>query len=237
MVEPEYDVALSYDGTHREYVARVGRALEDQGVRVFLDVLDPARQWGHDLAVFFDEVFRRQARFAVVFVSEEYVERTFTTLEFRSALARAITEREPYLLPVRFDDVELPGLRPTIGFLDARKMTAEEIAEAVLSKLGKGRTGASTAAVKVAARLPKVTPVDFNPYAAAEDMAAHLTDQLTARAHDLRQLGYSIDARERNGRFKLRIMRSGGGHLRAGRVDRRHHGRQHDLLRGRYADP
>jgi hypothetical protein len=38
-------------------------------------------------------------------------------------------------LPVRFDDTELPGLLPTVDYVDARSATAEEVARHVRKKI------------------------------------------------------------------------------------------------------
>jgi hypothetical protein len=41
-------------------------------------------------------------------------------------------------LPVRFDDTEIPGLAPTIGYLDARVLTPSKLAELIRQKLDSG---------------------------------------------------------------------------------------------------
>ena len=45
----------------------------------------------------------------------------------RSAQARAFEDNREYILPIRLDDTEVPGIPKTIGFLDARSMTIEQI--------------------------------------------------------------------------------------------------------------
>jgi hypothetical protein len=44
-----------------------------------------------------------------------------------------------YLLPVRLDDSDLPGILPTVGYIDARVLGLDRFVELVLQKLGKGR--------------------------------------------------------------------------------------------------
>lgn len=52
-------------------------------------------------------------------------------------MARAIEERgNEYILPIKVDDVELPGFQPTIGYMPVSKGT-EKIAEALIKKLKK----------------------------------------------------------------------------------------------------
>jgi len=48
-----------------------------------------------------------------------------------------LEERTEYILPARFDDTEIDGLRPTIGYLDLRALSPEELGRAILEKLGR----------------------------------------------------------------------------------------------------
>jgi len=70
-----------------------------------------------------------------MFISEAYAAKPWTRHERRSALARALEEEEEYILPARFDDTELPGLRPTIAYLDLRTIAPETLVEFVAEKL------------------------------------------------------------------------------------------------------
>lgn len=133
----EYDVALSFAGEDRSYVHDIAQRLHGHGVQVFYDEFMVADTWGADLIEVFDEVFRRKARFTVAFISSHYVAKPWPTHERRSALARAMTELDPYFLPVRIDGTELPGLRPTVGYVDARFTSATELTELILHKLGR----------------------------------------------------------------------------------------------------
>jgi hypothetical protein len=72
----------------------------------------------------------------VIFISRYYKEKIWTNHELKSALARAIKERENvYILPIRLDDTEIPGIRPTTGFVDGREKTPKEICNLILKKL------------------------------------------------------------------------------------------------------
>jgi len=50
-------------------------------------------------------------------------------------LARVIADGADYLLPARFDDTELPGLRPTTGYVDLWQIAPAVLVEFVLKKL------------------------------------------------------------------------------------------------------
>ncbi|SRR6266566_6815643 len=134
--EQEYDVCLSFAGEQRPYVEEVARILYQQGVRVFYDDYEKADLWGKDLYEHLDWVYQNSARYCVLFASADYARKIWTTHERRSAYARALRESDAYLLPARFDDTEIPGLRPTIGYIDLRVTTPSALAQLITEKLG-----------------------------------------------------------------------------------------------------
>lgn len=134
----DFDVALSFAGEDRVYVDAVAQALRKEGIRVFYDEFVSAELWGADLYVLFDEVFRKKSRYVVAFVSKHYVAKPWPSHERRSAQARALFEAAPFLLPVQLDDSELPGLPPTVGYVDARKTDTSALVTLIMEKVGVG---------------------------------------------------------------------------------------------------
>ncbi len=130
-----YDVALSYASEQRRYVRRVYKKLIQLGVQTFYDEGEVVNLWGKDLEAYLERVFRKMARACVVFVSKHYVSKPWPRFEAQGALARAVQERGEYVLPVRFDDSELPGLLPTIKYVWAKDYTPEQLAEILQMKL------------------------------------------------------------------------------------------------------
>jgi TIR domain-containing protein len=157
-IDPEesfqFDVALSFAGEDRQYVDHIADSLRSKGVRVFYDRYEQATLWGKDLYEHLDYVYQRAARFYVLFASEHYARKVWTTHERKSAQARALRENEEYILPVRFDDTEIPGIRSTVGYIDARQTTAEQLVDLVLQKVGQPPKDTPVAA---AARTPRTT--------------------------------------------------------------------------------
>ena len=131
----EFDVALSFAGENREYVRSIANELRARGIRVFYDQYEQATLWGKDLYEHLDDVYQRAARYCVIFVSDHYARKVWTTHERKSAQARALQNKEEYILPVRFDDTEIPGLRPTIGYIDTRSITPDELIGLILQKV------------------------------------------------------------------------------------------------------
>lgn len=130
-----FDVCLSFAGEQREYVDQIASALKDHRLRVFYDQDQDIAMalWGRDLGEVLDYVYREGSRFCLMFISAEYAAKAWTRHERRSALARAVEEDE-YVLPARFDDTELPGFRPTIGYVDLREIAPATLVEFVMRK-------------------------------------------------------------------------------------------------------
>ncbi len=82
-------------------------------------------------------IYRMDGRYCVMFISKHYAAKAWPTAERRSALARAIEERTDYILPARFDNTEVPGLRPTIHYIDLSRKTPEELGRLILEKVGR----------------------------------------------------------------------------------------------------
>lgn len=130
-----FDVAISFAGTDRESAEKLATLLKEAGFSVFYDEFYPEYLWGKNLVDTFDEIFRKRARYCVIFISKEYNDRVWTNHERQSAQARALKEKgKEYILPIKVDDTELKGMPPTIGHV-ALTEGIEKIAEMLIKKL------------------------------------------------------------------------------------------------------
>lgn len=130
-----FDVAISFAGTDRQYAEKLATLLKDSGFSVFYDEFYPEYLWGKNLVDTFDEIFRKRARYCVMFISKEYNDRVWTNHERQSAQARALKEKgKEYILPIKIDETELAGMPPTIGYVSLAK-GIEKIAEMLIKKL------------------------------------------------------------------------------------------------------
>jgi len=134
---PKYDVALSFAGEDRTYVEGVAHYLKENGVEVFYDRFEEIDLWGKDLPEHLDMVYRTGAQYCVMFISRHYAEKVWTNHERKSALDAALHARREYILPVRLDETELPGVRPTVGYVKAAGKSPEEMGAMILKKLGR----------------------------------------------------------------------------------------------------
>jgi hypothetical protein len=131
----DYDVCLSFAGEQRAYVEEVADALRQLRVKVFYDNFEQVDLWGKNLHDHFDWIYQQAAQFSVLFVSADYARKLWAQHERRSVQARAFRENIEYILPARFDDTEIPGLLPTVAYVDLRTKTPRELALLIAHKL------------------------------------------------------------------------------------------------------
>lgn len=131
----EFDVTLSFAGEDRHYAEKLAALLKVGGYSVFYDEFQRAELWGKDLYQYFSEIYKDKARYCVMFLSKYYARKFWPQHELKNAQARAFQENREYILPIRIDDTEIPGILSTVGYLDLSKMVIEEIYEVLLNKL------------------------------------------------------------------------------------------------------
>jgi hypothetical protein len=132
-----FDVALSFAGEDRAYVKQVADHLVARGVSVFYDEFQAVNLWGKDLVAHLQDIYQNRAEYCVMFVSQHYVSKPWPRHERKSAQARALFAKEEYLLPARFDGSTVPGLPPTVGYVELEGLEPEKFAEMIIQKLGR----------------------------------------------------------------------------------------------------
>lgn len=132
-----YDVSLSFAGEDREIAERLANALRTKGIRVFYDKFEKDVLWGKNLYEYLTHIYKENSRYTVLLLSKHYAEKPWTMLERQSAQARAIKEAQEYILPIRLDNTEIPGLPETVGYVSLADTTIEQIVDLILKKLGK----------------------------------------------------------------------------------------------------
>ncbi|MEM7022426.1 MAG: TIR domain-containing protein [Pseudomonadota bacterium] len=133
--ERSYDVVLSFAGEDRVHAKGLADALTGRGVSVFYDEYEKAALWGKNLYTHLSDTYHQRARYCVMFLSQHYAAKVWTNHEREAAQARAFTENAEYILPVRLDDTEIPGILPTVGYVSCPPETADSLADLVVAKL------------------------------------------------------------------------------------------------------
>lgn len=131
-----YDIALSFAGENREYVEAVAVLLKSFGVKVFYDKFEETNLWGKNLFEYLNDVYKKKTKYTVMFISKHYKDKLWTNHERRSMQERAFNESSEYILPVRFDETEIPGLHSTISYIDLREKSPSDLANIICSKIG-----------------------------------------------------------------------------------------------------
>jgi len=80
-------------------------------------------------------VYRKKAKYCVMLVSENYAKKRRASLECKAAQARAFEENRPYILPIRLDSTEIPGVLPTVGYMSWDKDGISFMIDAIEQKL------------------------------------------------------------------------------------------------------
>lgn len=135
-VQPEYefDVALSFAGEQRDYVEKVAIILKRKGLDVFYDKFKQSHLWGKNLVEYFQKVYYSKSKFCIMFISRDYLRKMWPVHERKNATARDLEQFGEYILPVIFERVNVPGLDKHRGYLNAKKLTPEMIAQSFLEK-------------------------------------------------------------------------------------------------------
>jgi hypothetical protein len=133
----EYDIAISFAGEQRVEAEDIARCLTGMGVSVFYDKYEEAGLWGKNLYDHLSDVYQNKCRYCLMLVSTAYATKVWTNFERESAQARALSQKTEYILPVRFDGTEIPGLPSTVGYLRFQDHQASGICSILLQKLSK----------------------------------------------------------------------------------------------------
>jgi hypothetical protein len=150
----KYDFAMSFAGEVRPVVQRVKDLLIESEVEVFYDLDEQHRIISMDVEDYLAPIYRTEARYVVVFLSEDYPRKIWTKFESDHFKARFGSNS---VIPVRFTNVGISvfDITYTIGGLsfdpDADLPSqAEKIANTLLRRLEEDRA-TETEAIRVEA--------------------------------------------------------------------------------------
>lgn len=131
----DYNIALSFAGEDREYVEKIAYGLKERGVNVFYDKFKTAELWGKDLYQYLNNIYKNEADYCIIFISEAYKKKAWTQHELASAQSRAFLDDKEYILPIYIDMVAIPGINETTGHLKKSEYTISEIVNIIVEKL------------------------------------------------------------------------------------------------------
>lgn len=133
--EYKYDIAMSFAGEDREIADQLATQLKTKGVRIFYDRFEESTLWGKNLYEYLDYVYNDAARFCIILISKNYAKKNWTNHERKSAQARAFRENTEYILPIKIDDTQIPGIHETVGYISIKDYTIAEIVSLIQKKI------------------------------------------------------------------------------------------------------
>jgi hypothetical protein len=115
----QYDVVLSFAGEEREYAQAIGDKLRVNGLVVFDEDLDKGNLRAPDLASHLYQI-NQQSQYYILLASKAYADKM--SYEDQAAREWIISKKvEQYILPIRCDDTQLPGLPENIKYFGIQK--------------------------------------------------------------------------------------------------------------------
>jgi hypothetical protein len=208
----DFDFALSFAGEDRDFALQLKALLKDKGARVFYDMDFAADLWGKDLYQEFQRIYGEQSKFFVPFISKHYIDKNWPKHELKQAQARDFKTDEEYILPLRIDDSNLPGLNDTVGYLDLRSTSIPEVANLCMQKLSGNLVGPMSSRISNEVRLYQWLR-ERNPDAitALESGATQILIRVaTNRSQQLIKLIESVGHSLCQGQDKKNIIINGG---------------------------
>ncbi len=130
-----YDIALSFAGEDRGIAEKLAKGLTDSGIKVFYDSYEKSKLWGQDLYSYLSDLYRLRSKYCVMLISRYYADKSWTNHERKAAQERAFKENRPYILPIKIDDTEIPGMLSTTGYLNLENDKIDDIVVLLKEKL------------------------------------------------------------------------------------------------------
>ena len=100
--------------------------------------IEPERLWGSYLPEELRKIYYNESKLIIIFLSKEYVQKGYTLFESRIAMEKSL-ENVSFLI-IKFDDVVLPWLNTTIGYVSWSEYSVIKLAEMIQRKIVKKKT-------------------------------------------------------------------------------------------------
>lgn len=113
-----YDIAFSFANEDLKIAKKIAKELKRLSVTYYLYKEEVTL--ASNLTATTWNIYYQESRFAVVLISEQYKEKKWASREWDAINAVHRPYNSSYIIPIRLDDTELPGLHPDIIFLEWR---------------------------------------------------------------------------------------------------------------------
>lgn len=127
-----YDIGISYASEQRDYVKQLTKSLDKMKLTYFVDFNEPERLWGEFIREELRKIYVEESRIILVILSSAYTEKAYTKFESRIACERELSG-DSFLI-IKTEDVTLPWLHDTYGYLNSSDYSTDEIAKFLKKK-------------------------------------------------------------------------------------------------------
>lgn len=133
-----FRVALSFPGEKRAIVEDVANRLAENLPRkvIFYDNWYRPHLARPAIDLPLQDIYHKRSELLVVFLCAEYEQKEWCGVEWRAIRDLIKQRKEDSIMLVRLDDAPVSGVLSVDGFLDARKMAPDELADCILERLG-----------------------------------------------------------------------------------------------------
>jgi len=144
--EMRFRVALSFPGERREFVQQVADCLAGRLGRsqILYDGYNEAEFARPNLDTHLQRLYHDESELIAVFLCADYEHKEWCGLEWRAIRDLIKRRRADSVMPLRFDNTEIPGLFSTDGYAWIGNRPADEIAKLILQRLESAESEAQT---------------------------------------------------------------------------------------------
>lgn len=131
-----FAIALSYPGEKRPFVEQVAAKLRAQlGSRLFYDKDHEAELARPNLDIYLQGIYHDDSELIAVFLCADYERKDWCGLEWRVVRDLIKRRQASAIMPLRFDETEIPGLFSTDGYVWLPERTPEQVAQLILQRI------------------------------------------------------------------------------------------------------
>jgi hypothetical protein len=135
--QKRFRIALSFPGEHREFVGQVAAHLAASvgRERILYDQYYEAEFARPNLDTYLQEFYHKQSELIAVFLCADYEHKEWCGLEWRAIRDLIKRRHSSIIMPLRFDNTEIPGLFSIDGYISIDGRAADEVAKLILDRL------------------------------------------------------------------------------------------------------
>lgn len=142
LVEPprkrkRFGVALSFPGERRAFVKQIAEQLSKEvgQERVLYDKYYESEFARPDLDTYLQDLYHDESELIVVFLCADYERKEWCGLEWRVVRDLIKQRKTSAIMPLRFDNTEIPGLFSTDGYIQIDERSSREIADLIVQRM------------------------------------------------------------------------------------------------------